>query len=200
MTLGLVAAPFRAGAIVIVETYGANAVLTAQLPGTSGGGTTTFDYTFNYLIIDFAPGAVVFNGQPVDFDGTEVQWLASAESGQFIVGATGGPAIADVQVNAAWSGPVTISELQGQATGVMLGPAFSSSNLDGVSGSGYPIHHTLTGTNLPVPPGTLTHDANHILLLIDAANGLVSLAMEGSFSLTGPVSVVPLWWGGIKAL
>jgi hypothetical protein len=184
----------------VVETYVANARITAAMPGTPGTGTTSFNYNFNFNTVDFAPGAVVFNGQPVDFDGTEPQWLASTENGVFTLGTTSGPTITNAQVLGQWTGPITISSLQGTASGVAVGSSFSPSFLDGVQGSGYPIQHQMSGTNLSLPPGSLSHDALHHIVAIDAVNGIVDVAVEGSFSMQAPVSNEERSWGWIKML
>src|SRR5262249_44789812 len=83
--------------------------------------------------IDFAPGAVMFNGQPVDFDGKEPQWLASAHAGTLHIPATSGPATVTLHIDlnntGFFTGPWSID-----LPSVNLGPAFAPIFCDIVPG------------------------------------------------------------------
>lgn len=188
----------------VVETYSGTATIDLSMPGTPGAGQTVFGYSFRFDTIDFAPGSVVFGGQPVDFDGQEAAWLASTENGQATLAATAGPTITTAQILGTWSGSHQTTMVQGTANNIQLGPSFSPSNLDVAPGSTYSLDHLLGAVTQPPglqPPATvLSHRANHTITTIDAINGITHVNVSGTYLLDGPVPTPSRSWSQLKVL
>jgi hypothetical protein len=97
--IGVAALGFGTGAraqSTQVETFTASGVVQCTLPGTPSPSGVNFATQASVMSVDFTPGSVVFNGTPVDFDGTEPQFLASAIDGPLVVPVSSGPAITTV--------------------------------------------------------------------------------------------------------
>jgi hypothetical protein len=112
-----------------IETYTATSTVNITLPGTPSGGGIDFDASLTLNSIDFAPGAVVFQGQPVDFDGKEADFIGPQYTGTVHFPAAAGPAVVTPQFNFSVTGPFNGSWII-DLPGVQLGPLFSPNYLD----------------------------------------------------------------------
>jgi hypothetical protein len=131
----------RAGA-VIVETFTGQFRANIRLPlnDDGGGGLVAPPGPLLPLAIDFTPGCVTFQGQPVDFDGTEADFLASSYEYSYDIPVNSGPATVPVTGGFGGNGPVWVGPVFGgvDIPSIDLGPAFSQNNLDITPGQGIP--------------------------------------------------------------
>ncbi len=138
-TVTLASTPTRAAALTIVETYTASQFdFNIILPGIpDGGGGLNFNFTATQPTIDSTPGSVSFEGQPVDFDGTEASFIASTYTGTINVPATSGPATVPSTATGTATGPAWT--LPQDFTFILpnfdLGPGFSDNSFDLVHGT-----------------------------------------------------------------
>ena len=113
-----------------VETFTGSATNFLVLPGTPSGGGIDFTGTTSVSTLSFTPGSVTFNGQPVDFSGTEADWLVSSYTGQVNIPVNAGPTTVTCTGSMVVTGPALNGTFDTEFTGVDLGPAFGSNNLD----------------------------------------------------------------------
>jgi len=109
-----------------VETFSCTATTTVAVPGSPAGSGLVFNLGHVFTSGSWAPGSVMFQGQPVDLDGTEMTFFANTYVGTFQVPVTSGPDTVDASSYFSMSGTTnwtaTIS-----LSGVQLHSAFSAS-------------------------------------------------------------------------
>jgi hypothetical protein len=196
LVLGLTATEARAQ--FAVETVSATATLAVPLPGTSIGPEIEFAGITIITSLDFTPGDVLFEGQPVDFDGTEASFLASSYSGLAVFPVNAGPATVPVTGVGAITGAATVS-----ATALIpevdLGPNFQVNRLDVT----YPQGVTVTA-NTPNWSSGLVPELNGAeidlegvtgVFNVDAVNGIVDFNFFGTIFAPSPPAVpsLPIW-------
>jgi hypothetical protein len=197
-----------ATAQVQVETFNATATFQIDIPGAIVGPDIDFTGTLTITSLDFTPGSVTFQGQPVDFDGTEANWLSNTYSGALTI-----PAMPGASVPAA--GPATTTGPAGNMNGNMnknsldLGPAFSDSNFDLQLPSSFdsddhtmwssPVIPELNGA--PVSIVTVCDIVNVIPnFTINGAVAVVDVSITGEIVAFEPVPAELTTWGRVKAL
>jgi hypothetical protein len=159
-----------------------------SMPGTSTPGSgITFSTTTTLQSLDFAPGAVPFNGVVVEFDGSEMTYLA-ADYNSDIDTPPGGPVIGVV------SGTGVVSGGGGGGGGgggcrvggsdVPLGPTFSPDRLDVLPGPGVQVTGTILDWDSTAEPQlngyTVSAQGPVTISSVDAVNGIVNFSMNGS--------------------
>lgn len=122
-----------------------------SLPGTPGPGGLDFGSSLKINSIDFAPGAVTFEGQPVDFDGKEPNFLAGTYAGTLHVPATQGPAIVDFRFDFDVTGPF-IGFWSIELRDVPLGQDFSADHFHVLSTSPVNMNSVAPSWNSPIVP------------------------------------------------
>ena len=186
-------------ALLAVETVSGTATIAVPLPGTPIGPEIEFVGIVIPTSIDFTPGDVLFEGQPVDFDGTEASFLASSYSGLAIFPINSGPATVPVVGEGAITGAVTVS---GTALidAIDLGPNFGVNRLD----VDFPQVVSPTA-NIPTWSSGVVPELNGVsidleaaagVINVDAINGIVDLAFFGTIfapSAPGGVPSLPIW-------
>ncbi len=199
LALGLAAAEARAQ--LAVETVSGTATIAVPLPGTPIGPEIEFLGITILTSIDFTPGSVIFEGQPVDFDGTEASFLASTYSGLAVFPVNAGPATVPVTGVGAITGAATVS-----ATALIqpldLGPSFMVNRLD-VLFPQAPV--SVDGTVLSWSSGVVPElngqsidlEADAGIINVDSVNGIVDLTFFGTIFAAapppGPMPSLPTW-------
>jgi len=192
-----------ASAQVLVETYTATESYTFTLPGTSdGGGGLDFNYAQAFTTISFTPGSVTFNGQPVDFSGTESSWLSTAQTGTINIPVTSGPATVTATGSATASGPAMLGiGIPIELISLDLGASFSSSNLDILlssiepkqMGSDFPATFTV-----PVVPelngAAIQFQDTATVTTVNPGAGTFSATTTGNILATAPAVPVLSGW------
>jgi hypothetical protein len=163
---------------VAVETYSVTYIIDVNLPGTPSGGGIDFGGAGLTTTLSFTPGSVTFEGQPVDFSGTEASFLAGTYTGSAHVPVTGGPAAVPVDGQGTSTGGVN-STWDLHANPVELGPAFSGINLDVVIGQ---------------MPGGQASTTNWNSAVVPELNGasLVTVGPSGSATVTNVDPIIGL--------
>lgn len=190
----------------VVETYSKpSASIHVAMPMSTGGGNYTSPFSIKVNSIDFSPGAVVFNGQPVDFDGTEPQWIGSSYSGTVAipippttpatVPVTGPFSITGPAVGGSVTGTFTIPSLR-------VGPGFSANNFDIVTPQNVQMRWEFPSFQSPPNPVLNGIQVGFVtdctLTSVDAVNGIVTFNGSGTINATvGIPTVSPL---GLLAL
>jgi hypothetical protein len=179
-----------------VETFTAGGTVVCTMPGTANPGAgVSFSSHATLQSVDFAPGSVMFNGTLVDFDGREANFLASAYNATVATPVPTGPAIVLV------SGTGTVSHAGGGGGGgggclvvggnTPLGPTFSSSRLDIVTGPGVALGATVPNWNAAVVPQlsgrAVTVESPMNITSVDAVNGIVSFTLNGKIFVRSDV-------------
>jgi hypothetical protein len=171
-----------------VETFTAGGVATFSMPGTPTSSGVTFATNASIQSVDFAPGSVGFNGQPVDFDGKEASFLSPAS--QYTANPTFPnqplPAIVAVTGTGTVRGGVGGGGGGGclvVGPGVPLGPTFSPTHLDLAVGGGVPVNAVVpswTSSGVPQLNGhAVTVETTTNITSVDAVNGIVNFTMSG---------------------
>ena len=186
-----------AASAVVVETYTGSETYLVSLPGSpDGGGGLDFNVQMQITSLDFTPGAVTFEGQPVDFDGTEADFLAPSYSGTCNLPATGGPAVVDPTYDCNAAGAALTATGSGQATGLSLGPAFSDSNLD-IDLSQFSSITTIPSWNSTSVPelngASVTFSAGHQPTAVDAVSGILDMQSSGDIQASQVVPTLSTW-------
>lgn len=170
---------------VEVETFTGTGRVVCTLPGSPSGGSLNFSSTATLQSVDFTPGAVVFNGTPVDFDGTEPAFLASPFPGTMTTPVLVGPATVTV------TGVGTGGGFGGGGGGgcmvvgpnVPLGANFSSTRLEVATGPGPSLTSTIFEWGAPILPQLngrrVSADGPINVTSVDAINGIVNFTMSG---------------------
>jgi len=183
-----------------VETVSGTATIAVPLPGTPIGPEIEFVGIVITTSLDFTPGDVLFEGQPVDFDGTEASFLASSYSGLAIFPVNSGPATVTVVGVGAITGAVTVSGTA-QIDTLDLGPNFGVNRLD-VDFPQSPVSvegNTNAWSSGVVPElngASIDLEADTGIINVDAVNGLVDLVFFGTIfapSPPGGVPSLPIW-------
>ena len=197
LALGLAAAEARAQ--LAVETVSGTATIAVPLPGTPIGPEIEFVGITIVTSLDFTPGSVTFEGQPVDFDGTEASFLASTYSGLALFPVNAGPATVTVTGVGAITGAVTVT---GTALiqPVDLGPSFMLNRLDVLFPQApISVDGTVFGWSSGVIPElngeSIDLEAEAGIINVDAVNGIVDLAFFGTIFAPSLPSVpsLPTW-------
>ena len=195
LVLGLGAADARA--LIAVETVSGSATIAVQMPGTPIGPQTEFVAVTIPTSLDFTPGSVTFEGQPVDFDGTEADFLAASYSGVALFPVNAGPATVPV------TGIGSISSISGAltATGTAtiptldLGPAFQLNQLDLPFPQNRSVQGNLLSWSSAVIPelngASIDLDMEITIFNVDPISGLVDLVFFGTLFAPSPPSAVP---------
>ena len=198
LVLGLGAADARA--LIAVETVSGSATIAVLMPGTPIGPQTEFVAVTIPTSLDFTPGSVTFEGQPVDFDGTEADFLAASYSGVALFPVNAGPATVPVTGIGSISGALTAT---GTATipTLDLGPSFQLNQLD----LPFPQNRSVQGNLLSWSSGVIPElngasidlDLDITIFNVDAINGLVDFVFFGTIFAPSPPSAVPTlpFWG-----
>jgi hypothetical protein len=199
---GLASAALAAGSTQ-VETLTLTGRLDVAMPGNAGGGNTVFSGAVFLNTLDFTPGPVTFNGQPVDFDGREAQFIAGTYNLTVSVPAIGGPATVAVpgtgSTGGGGGGGGGCSTVQ---PGVQLGPGFGENSLQVLPGPVNGNTYSPSWDSNLVPP-LLGHGVNILTNLnvtsVDPVNGIVNFT--GTGSIVAANDVVPaLGWLGLFCL
>lgn len=196
-----------------VETFTATATYNIIIPGNIVGPDIDFTGGMTITSLDFTPGSVNFEGQPVDFDGTEASWLANTYEGSASV-----PNLPGTAVNPSGSGTTAgpagaMSGNQGK-NGVNLGPTFSDSNFDLVVPSTFDGIDQIPSWNSPIIPelnGTqviiITRSdvvniiPNFVIGSFAPPGAVVDVVITGQIdALPSTVATEPSTWSQIKAL
>ncbi|MFV1968950.1 MAG: PEP-CTERM sorting domain-containing protein [Pirellulaceae bacterium] len=120
---------------LVIETYAATADIELVLPGIPDGmGGLEFEAEFKFTSLDFTPGSVTFAGQPVDFDGTESDFVAGTYTGTAHVPVNVGPAVAPFHFDFSVTDPPFDGPFDFILPNIKLGPGFSENYLDIVPG------------------------------------------------------------------
>jgi hypothetical protein len=180
----IVTLPAAAGAAITVEQYTATATVDFAMPGAAEGALLRFDVSsFAFGTLDFAPGAVSFAGQPVDFDGTEPQWLALAYDGVLRLPSVPGPGGGS---GGGGGGCMVVGPPGTPWTydleNVLLGANWGADRLDIVPGT-YPVEQKTTSWDSPLVPQLAGRQAavqsNAEVTAVDAVNGILTLSLDG---------------------
>jgi hypothetical protein len=178
--VALVAVPLSAQ--VSVETYTYTGTYNVTLPGTPSGGDVNFTGNLMITSLDFTPGSVTFQGQPVDFDGTEASFLANSYSGASDVPNNPGSPV-NTAGAATTAGPAGNMNGTTEKNSVDLGPGFSAANLDIVINFDYDGLDRLTSWNSPVVPELNGREVevhtNSTVLGVDPISGIVDVGGNG---------------------
>jgi hypothetical protein len=176
-----------------VESFSGTGTCTASLPGTAVGSGVRFQGNLTLNTVDFAPGSMTFEGQPVDFDGKEATFLSSTyadaaisfPSTSGVVAISGAGNIAGGAINAT---------VQYQVTNVSLGGSFNPNFFHVLTG---PVGFTAStpawsSTLIPQLNGaTVSSTGSGNITSVDAANGILSLNVSGSVNAIAAVARVP---------
>jgi len=184
-----------------VETFTAGGLVTCALPGTPSPIGTGVIFSSDAILqtVDFTPGSVVFNGQPVDFDGHEPSFLASTYQANVATPVGSGPAIVLV------TGTGTVIHGPGGGGGgggclvaggdVPLGPTFSANRLDVTPGPGVDLVATVPSWNASAVPQlngeSVMVDGPLNITAVDAVNGIINFTMNGKI-LAGSAAIPAL--------
>lgn len=192
---GLITVPIHAQ--TDVETYTGTGTAVIDLPGVPNGGGVDFDVDFIVTSLDFAPGAVIFEGTPVDFDGTEADFLATSYDSDVGVPVNSGPATVDVTHDGSVSGAALNSTFSGNGTSVDLGPGFSMGVADVLVGSDYASAVTTSNWNSTVIPElngvSVSSTADNDILAVDAIGGIIDMSYTGTLTAFSAVPTLGEW-------
>jgi hypothetical protein len=177
----------RAGA-VIVETFTGQFRANIRIPlnDDGGGGLVAPPGPLLPLAIDFAPGSVTFQGQPVDFDGTEASFLASSYEYSYNIPVNSGPATVPVPGGFGGNGSVWVGPVFGgvDIPSIDLGPAFSQNNLDITPGQGIQHQTVIPNWQSAVVPElngrTVIFQVDVNISNVDPINGIVDAQVFGN--------------------
>jgi hypothetical protein len=173
---------------VPVETFTGQfrANIRVPLNNDGGGGLVAPPGPVAPLVIDFTPGSVTFEGQPIDFDGTEASFLASTYEYSYNIPVNSGPATVPATGAFGGAGPVWVGPVTGgvDIPFIDLGPGFSQFNLDIPAPQG--IEH-MTGIQnwqsavVPQLNGrTVIIQADATILNVDPITGIVDAQVFGN--------------------
>lgn len=202
-------APAPAAAQTQVETFNATGQYQITIPGTIVGPDIDFNGTLTLTSLSFTPGSVTFEGQPVDFSGTEASWLANTYDGQHTI-----PSIPGGIVNSsgfgATTGPAGTMNGDLNKNGLSLGPGFSDLNLDLQFPSTFGgVDQTFSWNSPLVPPlngkTVEIRTSTDIIGVIPnftfgAVAAVVDVVITGEIIAFEPVPTESVTWSAIKAL
>ena len=198
------------GSAQVVETFSGTRTYFYAMPGApDGGGGLDFNYSSFLSALVFTPGSVSFDGQPVDFSGTEAAWLASSHSGTANFPVTAGPATVDTTGTFVWSGPALNGAGARDQGNVDLGPGFSASSLDLAVSFPYDGRdHVLSWSSGVVPElngQKVDIKMQETVFAVDPVNGIVDVSFSGQIVvIQDPIvpvtSPVGLWLLGLGVL
>ncbi|HEY2956521.1 MAG TPA: hypothetical protein VGK89_14880 [Candidatus Eisenbacteria bacterium] len=187
-----------ASAAIVVETFTGSVHVDVTMPGTQQGGSAQFQGPITWTGIDFTPGAVTFNGQPVDFDGKEPQWLGSPSSGSLIIPIQPGQA---VPATGTLSTPAPVGPMQGTLdfSGLRLGPTFSPNSFDWQNGSSFSLQENIVSWNSGAVPGLNGRQVqirvSCTLTSVDPVNGIADFNVSGDVVADPQVpGATPIGW------
>lgn len=192
------------GEQVSIETFTGAWTASCTIPGISDPPNVDFSCSVIVDSVSFTPGAVTFLGNPVDFDGTEADWIASTYSGTVSVQNLPGQS-----VSATASGSVSgAASINAEATtaNLSLGAGFSTNALDLVPSSTFSNSSATVGSwNSTVVPelngATVTTSSSITLTSVDAVLGLVSADSTGTiFAFAGEKIPAVSTWGLVLLL
>lgn len=199
-----------ASAAVVVETFSATETYTFVLPGTpDGSGGLDFDYTQSFTAINFTPGDLTFQGQPVDFSGTEADFLATSQNGTVNIPVSSGPATVTATGTSTTTGPALVgTDIPIELVALSLGGSFSPTNLDIVSPSFTSLY--VSGTDLgtvsltvPVIPEldgiAIEYEGTSTVTSVNPSSGTFTVTTTGSF-LASPNNIPTLSQSGLILL
>jgi len=144
----------RAGA-VIVETFTGEFQANIRLPLNDDGGVLVAPPgPLVPLVLDFTPGSVTFQGQPVDFDGTEADFIATSYEYSYTIPVNSGPATVPATGGFGGTGPVWVGPANGgvDIPSINLGPGFSQNFLDITAPQGIQHMTVIPNWQSPVVP------------------------------------------------
>lgn len=185
-----------------VETFTASGTATLVMPGTPQGSGIRFVGTATPGSVTFTPGPVMFNGQAVDFAGTEANWLASSYGGSVLFPVASGPATVNVTGTLSIAGAATYNT-RWTEDNISIGAAFGSSMFDVAAIPSQPFGpkrgNAAVWTSPVVPQlngANVTLTVHHALTSVDPVNGIVSATMSGVIGALGDHGVPTLGeWG-----
>jgi hypothetical protein len=177
----------RAGAVA-VETFTGNFRTNIRLPlnDDGGGGLVAPPGPLVPLVIDFTPGSVTFQGQPVDFDGTEADFIASSYDNSFHFPVDSGPAVVPAVGGGGGSGPYWVGTMNGDVNipSINLGPGFSQDFLDIPIPQGIQHMTGIQNWQSPVVPElngrTVIFEVDANILNVDPVTGVVDAQVFGT--------------------
>jgi hypothetical protein len=172
-------------ATVAVETFTGTGVWNVVLPGApDGGGGVDFAADRMLGTISFTPGSVTFEGQPVDFSGTEASWLANTYSGTTNTPVAAGPAVVPVKTNLSALGSALSAPLEVEILPLDLGAGFGANFFDIVPSSTNE-QSTIPSWNSAVVPElngrSVTGDYDFVITSVDPVLGIVDFNFAGTF-------------------
>lgn len=121
--------------------------------------------------------------------------MSSTYTGSMTIPATGGPAVVTVTGSGTSSGAANVST-SGQANNVQIGPAFSASNLDVVTGVNVSYQvavPTWSSTVVPQLNGRpVTTTGTFTVNSVDPVNGIITVSGSGTIfaQLPGPLPIL----------
>jgi hypothetical protein len=177
----------QAGA-VIVETFTGNFRANIGLPlnDDGEGGLVAPPGPVAPIVIDFTPGSVTFEGQPVDFDGTEADFIATTYEHSYNIPVNSGPATVPADGGFGGGGPVWVPPAIGgvDIPSINLGPSFSDSFLDIPAPQGIQHMTVVPNWQSPVIPQlngrTVIFEVDATILNVDPVNGVVDAQVFGN--------------------
>jgi hypothetical protein len=208
MVLGIVDVSFNGAIlapenIVQVETYTGQGTYSFALPGAVVGPGVDFVEDLTVTGLSFTPGAVTFGGQPVDFSGTEADFLATTYTGTGSIPALAGPATVDMSGNVAAVGPALNTNFDYERRGLHLGPAFGANFFD-VEVTIYPKLAVFPNWSSAVVPELngqqVIQSVEEQITAVDAVNGLMDVIFTGSILAQPPPPVPAATVWGIALL
>lgn len=180
-----------------VETFTFTGVYNVSLPGVVVDDDVNLAGDLTVTSLDFTPGSVTFEGQPVDFDGTEASFLANSYNGSLRLWNAPNQTVLGVG-GASTSGPGGNMNSESKAAAVNLGPGFTAGQLDIQSGSTFSFKEFISSWTSPAVPELNSYPAfvtgTSQITAIDAINGTVNVSGAGSiFGL--PIVPTLSQWG-----
>jgi hypothetical protein len=170
---------------VEVESFTATTIHKIELPGKANErGGTDFSGTSRFTSIAFTPGAIEFNGKPVDFHGKEDDFVASDYSGVVFTPSVDGAGKTTVRGVLTASGFAFPEPQVGNSTasGVQTGEKFSSRSLD-LAKQELVVTANSTNWNSPVVPelngATVTLRVDKSIVNVDPTAGTLEIKMNG---------------------
>lgn len=190
-----------------VETFTATGEYVITLPGTVVGTDIDFSGAFTVTGLNFTPGSVTFEGQPVDFSGTEATFLANTYDGSAKI-----PNAPSSTVNGTGTGNTAgpAGNMNGgiERNGLNLGPSFSENNFELLPPFFDGVDHIPMWNSPAVPElngeaiviETRCTIVNVIpKFTIASAVAVVEVSITGEIFVASPVPVESKTWGAIKA-
>jgi hypothetical protein len=179
-----------------IESLTLSGTYAISLPGTPVGGDIDFTGQLNLTSLDFAPGAVTFNGTPVDFDGTEADFLSYTYDGlDRLLNSPGNPVPGTGTSNV--TGPGINMTSQSSLNSIDLGPAFTESFFDIVVPSTFDYTEIIDSWSSSVVPelngARVTVSGTNDVLNVDPINGLVDVTGSGTIFADPIVPTLSLW-------